>query len=1031
MNSARAGFRRRDLLRGAAAAGGVALVGPPGLAAAQDSELSGALRRFTATEGTNITAALSPDGRTIAIDLYTRIWLLPASGGRARPLTDPEQDATRPHFSPDGRSLVFQSYRDGNYHLWTIGVDGRGLRRRTSGPTDHREPRFSPDGRAIAYSGDAGADGYHLWLLDLATGRTTRLTTGPNDDGEPVFSADGRHLVCTADGAAIDRITLDGGARTRLVQPTTGTRVLAPGLTPDGRLVHTAFAGPTTSLVVDGRVVSADEDLFGSSPQWLGAALLHTADGGLRVRDLTTGATRAIPFEATVEHTPHVDRPAARPVDRKSGPVKGIASPVLSPNGREVAFRALGALWLLPLDGEPRALVDDGSFASDPDWRPDGSALVYTSDRTGTPALWRHDLATGADTRLTDLPGAQLTPRIAPDGERIAFQDADGATWVLSDGVATQVLPALFQPGRPTWSPDGRTLALAAVKPLSRRYREGTNQILTVALDTGEVRYAEPLPGKSLSTRGDDGPVWSPDGRWLAFVVESALWVVPVDGRGALTGDPRRIAAGPADAPSWSGDSKSLLHLENGVLVRTGLNGRARRSRVPLTWSRPRAEGRKVLRAGALWDGRAQALRRDADVLINGDRVESVHDRRAWPGLEVVDASRFTVLPGLIDAHNHWHLRGRQWGDRQGRLWLAYGITTTRSPGDPAYQMVETREALDAGKRIGPRYLATGEAVDGSRVYYNFMRTTTSPEQVDLELSRAIALEYDLVKTYVRLPVASQRRAVQLAHRAGLPLTSHYLYPAVGIGMDGMEHVGATNRLGYSHTNTRLGRAYRDVTGLFAASGMSITTTLFPAAVLHGEDRSLVRDPRTAALFPPWEYERFAQEAEGYAQDTPANRQTREILRGNAETLLAVHRGGGLVLGGTDAPLDKVAVGLHQNLRGLVAHGFTPHEALTTVTANPARWLGLADRIGVVKPGAWADLVAVEGDPLRDVTAAANTRLVVTGGVVRTPEELIGPFAGARPASAGTTGVGAPLPSADPDLFWWHGEPEWSAHVCH
>ncbi|GAA2682052.1 MULTISPECIES: amidohydrolase family protein [Actinosynnema] len=1019
-------------MRGAAAAGGVALVGPPGLAGAQDSGSPGALRRFTATEGTNITAALSPDGRTIAIDLYTRIWLLPASGGRARPLTGPEQDATRPHFAPDGRSLVFQSYRDGNFHLWTINVDGTGLRKRTSGPSDHREPRFSPDGRSIAYAGDAGATGYDLWLLDLATGRTTRLTDGPTDDGEPAFSADGRHLVCTADGTAIDRIAVEDRTRTRLVHPVTGTRVLAPGLTPDGRLVHTAFAGPTTSLVVDGRVVVADEDLFGSSPQWLGAALLHTADGGLRVRDLTTGATRAIPFEATVEYAPHTDRPAARPVDRRSGPVRGIASPVLSPDGRSAAFRALGALWLLPLDGgRPRALVDDGSFASDPDWYPDGSALVYTSDRTGTPALWRHDPATGVDTRLADLPGAQLTPRVAPDGERIAFQDADGATWVLSGGVATQVLPALFQPGRPTWSPDGRTLALAAVKPFSQRYREGTNQVLTVALDTGEVRYAEPLPGKSLSTRGDDGPVWSPDGRWLALVVESALWVVPVDARGAVTGRARRIAAGPADAPSWSGDSKTLLHLENGALVRTGLDGRARRSGVPLTWARPRAGGRKVLRAGALWDGRAGTLRRAADVLINGDRVESVHDRRAWPGLEVVDASRFTVLPGLIDAHNHWHLRGRQWGDRQGRLWLAYGITTTRSPGDPAYQMVETREALDAGKRIGPRYLATGEAVDGGRVYYNFMRTTTSPEQVDLELSRAIALEYDLIKTYVRLPVDLQRRAVDLAHRAGLPLTSHYLYPAVGIGMDGMEHVGATNRLGYSHTNSRLGRGYRDVTGLFAASGMSITTTLFQSAVLHGDDPSLVHDPRTTALFPPWEHQRFVQEAEGYAQDTPANRQTREVLRGNAATLLAVHRGGGLVLGGTDAPLDKIAVGLHQNLRGLVAHGFTPHEALTTVTANPARWLGLADRIGVVKPGAWADLIGVEGDPLRDIRTVANTRLVVTGGVVRTPEELIGPFAESHSASEGATPVGEPLPSVNPDLFWWHGEPEWSVHLCH
>ncbi len=343
--------------------------------------------------------------------------------------------------------------------------------------------------------------------------------------------------------------------------------------------------------------------------------------------------------------------------------------------------------------------------------------------------------------------------------------------------------------------------------------------------------------------------------------------------------------------------------------------------------------------------------------------------------------------------------------------------------------MLETREALDAGERVGPRFFATGEAVDGGRVYYNFMRPTRGEDQLALELSRAVELDCDMVKTYVRLPVASQCEVVDLAHRKGMPLSSHYLYPAVNVGMDGMEHIGATNRLGCSHTTSRLGRSYQDVTGLFAASGMSVTPTLFHSAILHADDRSLLDDPRTRALLPPWEYARLAQKVADAAKDTPANELSRAALPGWVAMLPAVHRGGGFVVSGTDAPLDDVALSLHQNLRAMARHGFTPHEALTTATRNPARWLGLADRLGTVEPGRLADLIAVQGDPLTDITAAAAVRVVVTGGVVHQVADLAGPFA---TAFTRTTGATAPdYPSADPGLFWWHGEPEWSVHHCH
>ncbi len=1041
---------RRSLLIGAGAVVGVGatsagLYGIVGVTEDESSKASG--ERVRLREGTNMSAALSPDGKQLAIDLVTGIWVLPVAGGTARRLTGDLQDASLPAWSPDGQRLIFQSYRDGNYHLYLIDSDGGKPRQLTTGKFDHREAVFSPNGKQLALSSDRDGS-YGIWLLDVGSGDLTKLTTAPAEVAAPRWSPDGTRIIFTVDETSIDAVTIATGARETLVKAVgeqvdevdDRVKVYGPAFGPDGKTPsYVKLHRGAASLMLGGQKISDDgEDVFGFAPHWQGQNdVLYTANG--RIRRRGASGVVDIPFAASVQVAKRNYRRKVRNLDsRESRSVLGIASPVVSRDGKQLAFRALNALYLMPATGgTPKRIVSDGFFNSDPDFSPDGSKLVYVSDREGTADLWFYDIASGDSAILTKLPGAQTVPRWSPDGKKIAYNDENGTMWTIEveSKKVQQVAPKMFMPGRPSWSADSAVLTRAAVKPFSKRFREGTSQILMVNLSDESMRYLEPMPLRSLATRGDDGPIFSPDGKWLAFVVESTAWVAPVDATGAFTGEPRQVTHEVTDSLAWQG-SNHLVYLCKGQLRRVDIgSGQVSTIRVNLRWQRSAPPPRTIIHAGQVWDGKSQQLRSDVDIVVESGHIAEIRPHRAAAGDKIVDASQLTALPGLIESHNHWHLRGRQWGDRQGRLWLAYGITTTRSPGDPAYQMVETREALEAGTLLGPRYLATGEAIDGSRVYYNFMRPTLSHAQLKLELERAVGLEYDLIKTYVRLPVELQKAAVELAHRSGIPLSSHYLYPASNIGMDGMEHTGATNRLGYSHTVSRLGRAYQDVQELFVRSRMSITPTLFNSSALYATDRSLIDDERTKILFPPWEYEMLKKKASNAA--TPPQSGTRDVLKANVEMLLRIHRAGGFVISGTDAPLDNVAIAQHQNLRAMVTFGFTPYEALTTATRNPAQWLGMDGKLGVLAEGAHADISLVQGNPLQDIKAAAAVQLVMRGGAVYTIDELLAPF---RADSSHTkehqvTPALARHPVQEPtfavvvDGLWWH-EPERASHVC-
>jgi len=381
-------------------------------------------------------------------------------------------------------------------------------------------------------------------------------------------------------------------------------------------------------------------------------------------------------------------------------------------------------------------------------------------------------------------------------------------------------------------------------------------------------------------------------------------------------------------------------------------------------------------------------------------------------------------MPGLVDMHTHREM-GNQLGARDPRIFLAYGITTTRGLSDNAYLALENKESVDAGLRIGPRHFGTGEALDGTRVFYDGMHPIRSSAQLGRAFERARALDYDLLKCYVRLPPDLQARATRMAQQLGIPITSHYLFPAVAFGAHGHEHMGGTSRYGYSRTGSMLGTGYQDVVAIAAASRSFRTPTLFGLESMLGDaPDEILEDPRVQRLFPPAERAPLERAARG-GPSRPVR-----MIANQVATILAQQAAGVTIVCGSDYPIVAPGISLHLNLRAMVRHGMRPVDALRTATRNAGQVLG--HDLGTLARGQLADLVCVQGDPLSDIRAAMRVRRVMVGGVDHTVSELIAPFeaqmavSSAAPAEPVEPDAGPTLASCEEP--WWHN-PHWVAEV--
>ena len=331
--------------------------------------------------------------------------------------------------------------------------------------------------------------------------------------------------------------------------------------------------------------MTSGEDVFPFPVRWLpDGKFIYTADGKIRVRNADGGNPNDIAFRAALK----VRRPVTRRSkdhgfdDKDPRPVLGIPSPSLSPDGEMIAFVALNDLWVTRIGHKPVRLTNDTFVEWDPKWSSDGNRIYFASDRhgNGSPQLYSIELSTGAVTQISNIPDQDVVDagdrtgreklclyycRAGVDGLRHRYRAAAQTADQAGGGPTV---------GAPTWSPDGKTIALADFQRVNGRFREGYHMLRTVDVASGaSMLYHVATPPDQIQDRNEAGPVWSPDGKWMAFIMNATLHIVPVDPNGVPTGSPMQLTDHAADMPSWSGDSSTILYVSNGKLKTIQVDG--------------------------------------------------------------------------------------------------------------------------------------------------------------------------------------------------------------------------------------------------------------------------------------------------------------------------------------------------------------------------------------------------------------------------------------------------------------------------
>ena len=979
-------------------------------------------KEITFSEGTNFGISLSPDGLTLAMDLQGVMWTVPTTGGTATALTSGQQPEVRePSFSPDGTKIAFQGFHNGYFHIWTINVDGSGLKQITSGTHDDREPSWNEDGETIVFASDRDGS-YDIWEINLKNGRIERLTNHPDDAGYPHKSPNGERLIFTREikGQYSEIIMInneDDDPSEMIIMRSEHEVYKRPTWANNSEgfsyISHSANAAKL-SYVVDAysleaqrdEIILDDGDVFPFRPSWSEEGIYYTADGQIKylevkqetrrkIHSVDLGDMVSVPFKASIEAvTPNYTKKVRDFDSINSHQVRGIGSMDVSSQNNDIIFTALGDMWLQHDDGMATNIESGGGQVNDPTWSRDGDYIAYVDEKDGQMDIWIRDMTTGEDRRLTNDINREYRLSWSRDGKSIAYlsNHSVSATWGRADlkvidveyGNTRTLDRNVFTPGRPTWSVDAKHVIMAVVAPATSRFREGMHALRQYNVDSGRSKLLDMPGGIGLSTRDGSGPVISDDGGKMAYISEGEIRVAFVDTTGAITSAMEPKCLDTAHMPRWARGSQKIFYLSGRSFKSCDImSGEVENHGFNVTWTRDVASD-KTIHVEKFFDGVVDEYRENVDVFIVGGRIAKIAPHGQEPVIgEFVDYSTNTMIPGLMAGHSH---QTELLGEKLGRNWLAYGITSVRDPGSNPYKSLMRRETWEAAASKGPRLFNAGWLTGGQRIYYGQSYNALNERALRHELKRAEELDYDMIKSYVRLPDEFQQILVGEAHRMGIPLSSHEIAPAVQNSMDSVEHIAATSRRGYSPKFSHMAHSYEDVINILSGSGLFIT----PTAILDGGYHKYLQ------AYPEYvsdiKYPTFLDETlrESQALTSDSDYAVSEIRQNPAirETIKMLHDQGANFAAGTDSPFIPYGIAQHFEIIMFVEAGLTPAEAIRTSTLNVAKNIGVEKDLGSLEVGKLADMAIINGDPLRNIRDIRKVSATIRGGHVYTARDL-------------------------------------------
>lgn len=413
--------------------------------------------------------------------------------------------------------------------------------------------------------------------------------------------------------------------------------------------------------------------------------------------------------------------------------------------------------------------------------------------------------------------------------------------------------------------------------------------------------------------------------------------------------------------------------------------------------------GSTLIRNVRVFDSAAARLEGPRDVLVREGRIVSVTpaSAKAPAADRTIEGKGRVLLPGLFDMHGHV-------GRWDGGLNLAAGVTTVRDMGNDNATLQQLIAQEKAGTLMSPRVVPAGfiegESPMSARNGFVIKDLDEAKKAVDWYAANG----YPQVKIYNSFPKDILRETAAYAHSKGLRVSGHV--PAfmrardvVEQGYDEIQHVNQLllNFFVTDTTDTRtLERFYlpanrtadldldsgevRDFVDLLASKKVAIDPTLATFEFIHQRDGEM--SPIVAAVadhLPPGvTRSRLAAEM-NIPDDATAERYDRSFAK-MVELVGRMYRAGIPVLAGTD---EMPGFTLHRELELYVQAGLTPAQALQVATATAAEYARTPDR-GRVAPGMLADLVLVDGDPTRDITALRRAALVIKGDRAYVPAEI-------------------------------------------